>query len=311
MHDTQQDEESCPSQSRRRFLHSAMGIAAAGAASVVARPIPLRAGTQEPQGSLVAPGDCDCSAESGLPLLAAAMVDGTYVGLVSTNTGPALHSLIIDGADVSMGAAVAVQVPGEFQPNVLGVARHRLVVAGGVPFVWRSYTVDDRTEPILDLGVGPSAFFVDSGVAEPIPLPDVSREAFAIAGGVGETSTGALVVMIEHSGGEPESRYAAAVDVFEEVPGGWSVRASARGLGESGPNYLVVDGTAIGVELKTARGTGFIGDGTSAFTASARQPDVLGAEQVVTIVPVAGARGQAIVIGTSSARLVEEVRRVL
>jgi hypothetical protein len=311
MHDTQQDEESCPSQSRRRFLNRAVGIAAAGAASVVARPIPLLSGTQEPQDPLVAPGDCDCSAETGLPLIAAAMVGGTYVGLISTNTGPALHSLILDGANVSMGAAVPVQVPREFEPHVLGVARHRLVVAGGVPFVWRSYTVDDQTEPILDLGVGPSAFFVDSGVAEPIPLPDVSGEAFAIAGGVGETITGTLVVMIEHSGGEPESRYAAAVDVFEEVPGGWSVRASARGLGESGPNHLVVDGTAIGVELTTARGAEFIGERTSAFTASARQPDVLGGEPVVNVVPVAGAPGQAIVIGTGSARLVEEVRHVV
>ena len=305
MRDTREEDESCPSQSRRRFLHRAAGLAAAGAASVVARPaIPLLAGTQEPQELLVAPGDCDCSADSALPLLAAAVVNGAYVGLVSTNTGPALHSLIVDGTSVSMGAAMAAQVPPAFQPSILGVARNRLVLGGGFPFLWRSYTVEDRTAPILDFGVGPAAFFVDSGIAEPILLPDMSGEAFAIAGGVAETSTGTLVVMIEHSGGEPESRYAAAVDVLEEVPGGWSVRASARALGESGPNHLVVDGSAISVELRTSRGTGFIGDGISAFTAAARSPEVLGGDQVVSIVPVAGAPGQAIVIGTSSARLV-------
>lgn len=305
MRDTREEDESCPSQPRRLFLSRAAGLAAVGAASVVARPaIPLLAGTQGPQELLVAPGDCDCSAPSALPLLAAAVVNGAYVGLVSTNTGPALRSLIVDGTSVSMGAAMAVQVPPGFQPSVLGVARNRLVLGGGFPFLWRSYTIEDQIAPILDFGVGPAAFFVDSGIAEAIALPDMSGEAFAIAGGVAETSVGTLVVMIEHSGGEPESRYAAAVDVFEEVPGGWSVRASARELGESGPNYLVVDGSAIGVELKTSRGAAFIGDGISAFTATARSPEVLGGDPVVSIVPVAGAPGQAIVIGTSSARLV-------
>jgi hypothetical protein len=305
MRDTKEEDEGCPSQSRRWFLHGAVGLAAAGAASVVARStIPLLATTQEPQDLLVAPGDCDCSAESALPLLAAAVVNGAYVGLVSTNTGPALHSLVIDGGSVSMGAAIAVQVPPEFQPNVLGVARNRLVLAGGFPFVWRSYTVEDQVEPILDVGVAPAAFFVDSGIAEAILLPDMSSEAFAIAGGVGETSIGTLVVMIEHSGGEPESRYAAAVDVFEEIPGGWSVRASARQLGESGPNHLVADGNTVSVELKTPQGTRFIGDGISAYPTAALGREVLGADQVVNIVPVAGAPGQAIVVGISSARLV-------
>ena len=107
--------------------------------------------------------------------------------------------------------------------------------------------------------------------------------------------------------------YAAAVDVFEEVPGGWAIRASARDLGESGPNHLVVDGNAVGVELNTARGIQMAGAAASARPSArnALPSDILGDDQIVNLVPVAGAKGQSVAIGTRSARLVEEVAHVL
>jgi hypothetical protein len=96
--------------------------------------------------------------------------------------------------------------------------------------------------------------------------------------------------------------------VFEEISGGWLLRTSARDLGESGPNHLVVEGDSVGVQLNTSRGSAFVGSGAPvARGMSALSSDVLGGDQVVGVVPVAGARGQFIVIGTLSARLVEEV----
>jgi len=314
MRDDRGDERSS-GRSRRRFLQEAAGIAAVGAASVVVGPAgPVLAGAQQPPEPLTAPGDCDCSADGALPLLAAAVVDGQYVGLASTNAGPRLFSLAVDGArGVALGQALSFQLPAAFEAGSLGVARNRLVLSGGIPFVWRTHQVEDEVDPIPELGVAPAAFFLGSGSAEPIALPDTSSEVFATVGEVADTSSGTLVVMIEHSGGEPESRYAAAVDVFEEVPGGWSVRASARDLGESGPNRLVVNGDAIGVELTTSSGTQLVGAG--ALAAGRARPavpaEILGDDQVVSTVRVAGSKGQSIVIGQRSARLVEEVAHVL
>jgi hypothetical protein len=306
------DDERSPGRSRRRFLQEAAGLAAAGAATVVVGPAILTGAQQLPEPP--APGDCDCSADGALPLLAAAMVDGDYVGLASTSAGPRLFSLTVDDARaVSLGPALSFQMPAEFEAGSLDVARNRLVLGGGLPFLWRRYQVEDEVEPISVFGVAPAAFFLSPGFVEPIALPDTSAEVFATVGDVAETSSGTLVVMIEHSGGEPESQYAAAVDVFEEVPGGWTIRASARDLGESGPNHLIVDGDAIGVELNTSRGVEVVGSAASAQRA-ARSPlaaDVLGDDQVMSVVPVAGAKGQSVVIGARSARLVEEVAHVL
>ena len=307
-------DERYPGRSRRRFLQEAAGLAAIGAATVVAGPAaPIFAGAQQlPEPP--APGDCDCSADGALPLVAAAMVNGEYVALASTSAGPRLFSLTVDDArGVSLGPALSFQVPAEFEASSLGVARNRLVLSGGLPFVWRSYQAEDEVDPIDVFGVGPAAFFLSPGFVEPIALPDTSAEAFATVGEVAETSSGTLVVMIEHSGGEPESRYAAAVDVFEEVPGGWAIRASARDLGESGPNHLVVDGNAVGVELNTARGIQMAGAAASARPSArnALPSDILGDDQIVNLVPVAGAKGQSVAIGTRSARLVEEVAHVL
>lgn len=307
-------DERYPSRSRRRFLQEAAGLAAMGAATVVAGPAaPILAGAQQlPEPP--APGDCDCSADGALPLIAAAMVDGEYVALASTSAGPRLFSLTVDDTRaVSLGPALSFQVPAEFEPSSLGVARNRLVLSGGRPFLWRSYQAEDEVDPIDVFGIGPAAFFLSPGFVEAIALPDTSAEFFATVGDVAETSSGTLVVMIEHSGGEPESRYAAAVDVFEEVPGGWSIRASARDLGESGPNHLVVDGDAIGVELNTSRGMQMVGATASARPGArnALPSDILAGDQVVSMVPVAGAKGQSVAIGTRSARLVEEVAHVL
>jgi hypothetical protein len=312
MRDEHHDEQ-C-GRSRRQFLQEAAGFAAVGAATVVVGPgAPIFAGAQQlPE--LSAPGDCDCSADGALPLLAAATLGGTYFALASTAAGPRLFALAIDSTrSVSLGSPLSFQVPAEFEASSLGVARSRLVLSGGLSFVWRSYLVDDAVEPTHVFGVAPAAFFVTSGFVEPISLPDTSAQIFATAGAVAETSSGALVVMIEHSGGEPESRYAAAVDVFVEVPGGWSLRASARDLGESGPNRLVVDGDAVSVELNTSQGIRVLGSAAAARPSAraALAPNILGNDQIVRLVPVAGAKGQSIVIGTRSARLVEEVAHVL
>jgi hypothetical protein len=311
----EQGNERCPGRSRRRFLQDAAGFAAVGAASiVVGQATPIFAGAQQPSEPSSAPGDCDCSDDSALPLLAAAVVNGEYAALASTSAGPRLFSLKVDDArTVSLGAALSFQVPLDFEATSLGVARNRLVLSGGLPFLWRSYQVDDQAEPIHVFGVGPAAFFLDPGLVEPIALPDMSAQVFATVGDVAETGSGNLVVMIEHSGNEPESRYAAAVDVFEEAPGGWSMRVSARDLGESGPNHLVVDGDAVSVELNTSRGMQVAGSGapSSPRATNALSPDILGDDQVVSVVRVAGAKGQVVVIGQRSARLVEEVAHVL
>jgi len=300
--------------SRRRFLQHAAALAAVGAASIVVGPAAPGVAAQQVAEPSSAPGDCDCSDDSALPLLAAAAVNGEYTALASTSQGPRLFSLAIDDArNVRLGAQLSVAVPAEFEPSALGVVRTRLVLGGGLPFLARSYQVDDQADPIPVFGVGPAAFFLDRAMVEPIALPDMSAQIFATVGEIAETSSGTLVLMIEHSGGEAESRYAAAVDVFEEVPGGWAVRASARDLGESGPNRLVVNGTDIGVELNTSQGRQLVGAGASVARAATRSlsPDVLGGDEVVSVVPVAGLSGLSIAIGKRSARLVEEVSHVL
>ena len=302
-----------PNASRRRFLQAA-AFAAAGAASVVVGPgVPAVTG-QEPPEPLSDPGDCDCSDDGAVPLLAAAVVGGEYAALSATSEGPRLFSLAVNGDQtVTLGAPLSLATPQGFEPSALGVARGRFVVGGGLPFLWRSYQVDDQIDPIHVLGVAPAAFLANRALVEPIALPDMSGQVFATVGEVAETSQGTVVVMIEHAGGEPESWYANAVDVFEEVPGGWALRASARDLGESGPNRIVLDGDAIGVELTTSRGTEVIGAAAaqSATAARALPADILGDDELVSVVPVAGASGQLIAVGRRSARLVEEVARVL
>jgi hypothetical protein len=301
------DHEHRRGRSRRRFLQQAAALAAAGAASAVAGPGLLIPAAQVPDAS-AASGDCDCSADSALPILSAATIGGAYVALSTTSEGPRLFSLTVDDVrGVRLGTMLSYDLPAAFEANALGVVRDQLVVSGGTSIALRSIQVDDRVEPIQMFGVQPAAFFVRPAFAEPIALPDLSGEVFATASDVAETSTGNLVILIEHSGGEPESRYANAVDVFEEAPGGWVLRASGRDLGESGPNRLVVDGDSVGAAVSTSRGSTFVGVGALAARAmSALSSDVLGGDAIVNVVPVAGAKGQFIVIGAQSARLVEE-----
>jgi hypothetical protein len=293
--------------SRRRFLQAA-ALAVAGAATAAVGPgTPILSG-QEAQKPSPASGDCDCSIDGAVPVLAAAVVSGKYAALASTAEGPRLFSLSVNADHgVALAAPLPVTTPRGFKPGTLGVARGRFLLAGGVPKPWRSYQVDDRPDPIQVFGVAPAAFLFDGALIDAIALPDTSAEVFATVGGVGETSHGTIVIMIEHSGGEPESWYAAAVDVFEEVPGGWELRASARDLGESGPNHLVVKGDAIGVELTTSRGVKVAGADTAAARLAVRDvaADVLGSDELVTVVPVAGAPEQVIAIGRRSARIVE------
>jgi hypothetical protein len=305
----QHDGEQNWPRSRRQFLRQATGLAAAGAAAVALRPAVVIPAAQQLTDAMPAPGDCDCSADAALPIFSAAAVGGGYVALSTTSEGPRLFSLTVDDArGVRLGETLSYNLPAEFEPTTLGVVRAQLVLAGGTSVVARTYQTDDEIEPIPEFGVQPTAFLVNSAFAESVALPDFSSEIFATVSEVAETSNGNLVVLIEHSGGEPESRYANAVDVFEEAPGTWVLRASARDLGESGPNHLAVDGTTVGVELNTSRGRAFAGAGAPmARSMVTPSLNALGGDAVVNVVPVLGAKGQFIVIGAQSARLVEEV----
>ena len=303
------DDEQSWGRSRRRFLRDAAALAAAGAASAVVRPGLIAPAAQELSATTPAPGDCDCSADAALPIFSAAAIGGRYVALSTTIDGPRLFSLTLDDArGVSLGSPLSYDLPPEFEATTLGVVRDQLVMGGGTAVPWRSYQADDEPEPIQVSAVQPAAFLVHPTFAETIALPDLSQEVFATVSAVAETSIGTLVVLIEHSGGETESRYANAVDVFEEIPGGWALRASARNLGESGPNRLIVNGELAGAEVSSSRGTELLGAAEpTARALSTLSAGALAGDAVVNVVPIAGAKGQFIVIGAQSARLVEEV----
>jgi hypothetical protein len=204
----QYDDEHGRGRSRHRFLQQAASLAAAGAASVVAGPGLLTPAAQQTGETSPAAGDCDCSADSALPILSAATIGGAFVALSTTSEGPRLFSLTVDDARaVRLGATLPYNLPAEFEANALGVVRDQLVVSGGTSVETRRYQVDDQVEPIQVFGVQPAAFFVRPTFAEPIALPDLSGEFFATASAVAETSYGSLVIPIEHSGGESESQY--------------------------------------------------------------------------------------------------------
>jgi hypothetical protein len=252
-------------QDRRSFLQTTAGFTAASVA--------LGFGRAEAQGDPV--GDCDCSAQSAVPLFAAAFLNGRYLGLAASEKGPRLFALAIDGRQqVSLEAALEVDLPKDFSAASLGVAKGRLVLGGGVPFLWDSYEVDDELDDELRavlkhyppdiptsgtrlvevIGIQPAAFALDPPGAHVFPLPEMPRRLFGTVGAVAETDSGALVVLVEHSGELTESWYAAAVDVHEERHGEWAVQARAADLGESGPNYLAVVGDDFVVGLNTVSG---------------------------------------------------------
>jgi hypothetical protein len=349
--------------SRRRFLQRA-GIAAAG---VTALGVPVRALTgAEKRRPTERGGECACDPEAAVPLRAAVLLNGAYVGLAASGSGPGLFALHVDGSgSVSLGAPLALGVPASFVFASLGLAHGRLVLTGGLPFRWNSYPVDDEmtsdvaaavdldtwpadvprtgTRTIEVTGVRPAAFFVDPPYAQALDLPALPARAFGVAGAVAETRNG-LAMLIEHCDGHDESFYAAAVDVIEEQLGRWTLRPAGRDLGESGPNHLAAAGADMVVALTTSQGASFVwpgrtlaqppgagrvlsvlpGDGglvvvtadgsgagrtwslTEAGTWTAAGELRLDADEVVAAVPVAGARGQAIVVGRRTARLADD-----
>ncbi len=363
--------------SRRRFLQNATGLAAATAASLAgasAAPA-LIGGTphSQPAPGRVPAEDCDCGTESGLPLLAAAQIQGAYVGLANPGPGPRLFALDV-GKDqrIVLGAPLAVNLPADFVHSSLSVARGRLVITGGLPFIADSYEVDDELSPdvraamdvvpeglptsgtrrIDVMGVRPAVFFVDPPSVDALELPELPKRTYAVATSAIETGRGGLMVLIEHSDTMTESYYASAVDVVEELSGQWSRWSIGRQLGESGPNHLAVDGDEVIVGLNTARGARLVSTRRSApFTSegplvpgrilallqgdngltiltrdrgaaqrwSLSSPNGpwadrgtfgLDGEEIVAAIAVAGTRGQSIVLGRRSARLVDQASAV-
>lgn len=194
----QYDDEQNWSRSRRQFLRQAAGFAAAGAASAVVGPGVLTPAAQQLAGTSPASGDCDCSADSALPIFSAAVINGGYVALSTTSEGPRLFSLTVDNArGVRLGEMLSYGLPAEFEPTALGVVRAQLVMGGGTSVAARSYETDDRLEPIEEFGVRPAAFLVHPTFAESIALPDLSGEIFATVSEMSETSNGNLVLLIE------------------------------------------------------------------------------------------------------------------
>jgi hypothetical protein len=271
--------------SRRRFLQAA-GLAAAGVTSLGAAPGP-RAEERRQLGEPVAKPaeDCECDAEPALALRAAALVPAGYFALAPGESGPRLFTLAVDAAGrVSLGSPVDVDVPEDFVVGSLGVSAGRLILTGGLPFVWDAFEANDDVDGIVAesmddfpediptsgtrrierFGLRPAAFRVDPPYAEALSLPEMPRRLFAIATEAVETDGGAWLLMVEHSDDLPESWYAAAVDVLEQRGGGWTVQAAGRNLGESGPNHLAVVGDEAVVLLKTSRGTSLVRPGRSA-----------------------------------------------
>jgi hypothetical protein len=349
-------------QSRRTFLQTTAGFTAASMA--------LGYGRARGQGEPA--GDCDCSAQSAVPLYAAAFLGGRYLGLAAGPSGPRVFTLALDNSRrVSLQSALKLELPAEFQPSALGVAQGRLVLAGGEPFLWDSYEVDDTldedlrqrlrhyppelptsgTRTVEVMGVRPAAFGFDPAApaTEPLALPEMPKRVFATVAAVAETDDGGLVVLVEHSGELTESWYAAAVDVLEERHGEWTVSASTAGLGESGPNYLAVSGADFVVGLNTSQGPSllarpgspltslaapsgavrFLGlvPGAEGFQAiapdgngrvrrfqlgaeaqagrAASAPIRLAGDDIVGAVPVAGTKGQSILLGRRGAVLMD------
>lgn len=345
--------------SRRLFLQTA-GLAAAGL-TLIQRPAWAALRGQD------AHDDCGCDAVAALPLLAAAWYQGAYVGLASTGRGLGLFALDVDaGQRVTLGAQLDVAVPEGFIFGSLGVSRGRLVLTGGLPFVWDSYDVDDEMDGAvkdamedfpphvptsgrrrIDVpGVRPAAYVLELPYARSLALPELPRRVFGVATSVAETRSGALSLLVEHSGELTESWYGAAVDVLAERRGGWTIHAAGRDLGESGPNYLAADGAGLVVALRSAGGTSFVwperagtprvavpadsgrvlgvvsgATGAAFVTAergvarwwsvsggalAPRAPLSLAGDEIVGAVGVAGAPGQSVLLGRAAAVIVEE-----
>lgn len=277
--------------SRRKFLQGATGVAVVSFAALATRE--SRIWAQEPQQGPSDLADACCSNASAIALMAAAFLQGSYVGLAASKSGPSLFALNVgkDGG-VTLGSPLKLNLPEGFVFSSLGVARGRLVLSGGVPFLLESYEVDEAmNEDVLAamdvvpqglppsgrrrievMGVKPSVLLLDlpSSSVEPLDLPAMPTRAFAVATGVAETASGMLTALIEHSDGMNESYYASAIDVVEEsLNGEWTHRSVARQLGESGPNFLAVNADEIVVGLNSSQGARLVSPKLSALSAAA------------------------------------------
>lgn len=225
----------------------------------------------------LATADCECVSEAALPLMAAAKLGEAYFGFAGTEIGPRIFSLNVDsGRKVSLGSPVKLGLPEGFVFGSMGVARGGLVVTGGLPFVLETIEVDyELTEDVraaMDnsvpegiptsgrdrveiMGVRPAVFMVNRPYAEQLLLPEMPKRSFAIATAITDSGKGGMAVLIEHSDGVNESRYASAVDIIEETGGDWKTFAAGRDLGESGPNYLAADGQRLTAGVNTAKGS--------------------------------------------------------
>lgn len=263
--------------SRRWFLQGA--VAAVGAAgfafgqgkttrSLDGKPV-------IPDGTAVA--DCGCVNEAALPLTAVAVVGGKYFGFAGTESGPSIYELNVDGrGQVSLGSPLKLGLPEGFVFGSLGAARGGLIISGGLPFVIETLDVDyELTEDVraaMDgnipegiptsgrqrveiMGVRPAAFFINGRSVEPLLLPEMPKRSFAVATAVAESTSGGAALLIEHSDGVNESRYASAVDVIEENGRDWKVWSAGRNLGESGPNYLAVGAEGLVAGVNTEQGS--------------------------------------------------------
>jgi hypothetical protein len=259
--------------SRRRFLwQGAMGLAGLGIGSLATRSAAVVEGQDIGAGDGPRPG---CCGDRALALYGAAFVHGQYLGFADGAGGLGLFRLVVDDTlRVSLGPRLAVDLPPGFEMAAIGVSSGRLVVAGGVPFVFESFEVDDETDEsvsaLLDPlppdepttgtrmveveGLRAAAFLVDPPDAEPLALPPLPNRLAAAVQAIAETSTGALRLLVGHTDERQASRFTAAVDLLEGRPGGWTVRSVARELGESGPHYLAVQGESVVVALNTMSG---------------------------------------------------------
>src|SRR5688572_4374497 len=130
--------------SRRWFLRGAAGITAASAvAALTPSGSSLRA--QIVPERVVGTGEDCCATGSAVALMSAALHGGRYFALAASSTGPGLFALNIDKAQrVSVGSRIKLELPAGFIVSALGVARGRLILSGGVPYLVDSYEVDDE-----------------------------------------------------------------------------------------------------------------------------------------------------------------------
>lgn len=293
---------------RRSFLRGATGAAAAAVTALAATRDAT--GVQESAAvqAGVNPAVACCAKESSLGLIGAAFYQGAYVGLASTPTGPGLFTLNIDSSlqRVSLGSLVKLNLPEGFVFSSLGLARGRLALAGGVPFILESFEVDDEmsaeVRAAMDFvppglptsgrrridvpGVKPVVLFVDAPSVEALVLPEIEKHSYAVATSVAETASGRLLVVIEHSDGVNESYYASAADIFEQtLEGSWSSRSVAKSLGESGPNHLAVNGDAMLMAFNTAEGAKLVSPNGALASIAEEAPVV---QRVLGLIPTDG-----------------------